>query len=117
MKVLGVFARFYVNDMDEAINYYENLLGEKISNRFYVSEINLEVARINNILIVAGKEEYLSEYRKTYATFLVDSINDFKSYLEDKAEIIRGPQKVPTGYNMTVKNPDGVIIEYVEFAK
>ena len=54
--------------------------------------------------------------------FLITSnqnkIDEFRTYLEEKgAEIIRGPNKVPTGRNMTVRHSDGSVIEYVEHSK
>ena len=86
--------------------------------RFEIPQIGLELAQIGDILLIAGSEEALKPFRSTQATFLVDSLDEFKAYLEEKgAEIIRGPDKVPTGRNMTVRHPDGSVIEYVEHSK
>lgn len=83
--------------------------------RFKIPQIGLELVQIGNILIIAGSNEALKPFRSTQATFLVDSLDEFKAYLEEKgADILRGPNKVPTGRNMTVKHPDDSIIEYVE---
>ena len=57
-------------------------------------------------------------FRQTQATFLVDSIEDFKSWLLGTgAVILEEPKKVPTGRNMRVRHPDGTIIEYVEHTR
>jgi hypothetical protein len=49
------------------------------------------------------------------ATFVVDSIEDYYSYLvSDEATIIQPPTSTPTGKNMIAKGKDGVIFEYVE---
>ena len=86
--------------------------------RFKIPQIGLELAQIENILLIAGSDEALKPFRSTQATFLVDSLDEFKAYLKEKgAEIVRGPNKVPTGRNMTVKHPDGSVIEYVEHSK
>jgi hypothetical protein len=46
---------------------------------------------------------------------LVDSIVDFKVFLiEQGATILEEPKKIPTGKNMRVKHPDGLVVEYVE---
>jgi hypothetical protein len=59
-------------------------------------------------LIIAGSEEALKPIKSTQATFLVDSLDEFKAYLKEKGTIlIREPNKVPTGKNMTVRHPDG----------
>jgi predicted enzyme related to lactoylglutathione lyase len=115
MKILQILSRLYVNDLNSAIEFYEDLLGSPAAMRFEIPQIGLKLAQIKNILLIAGSDEALERFRSTQATFLVDSLDEFKAYLEEKgAEILRGPNKVPTGRNMTVKHPDGSIIEYVE---
>ncbi|AKB31533.1 hypothetical protein MSSIH_0843 [Methanosarcina siciliae HI350] len=85
---------------------------------FEIPQIGLELAQIGNILRIAGSDETLKPFRSTRTTFLVDSLDEFRVLLEEKgAEIIRGPDKVPTGRNMTVEHPDGSVIEYVEHSK
>jgi predicted enzyme related to lactoylglutathione lyase len=118
MKILQTLSRLYVNDLDHALKLYEELLGTPAAVRFEIPQIGLELAQIGDILLIAGSEEALKPFRSTQATFLVDSLDDFRTYLEEKgAEIIRGPNKVPTGRNMTVRHPDGPVIEYVEHSK
>lgn len=69
-------------------------------------------------MLIAGYDEALKPFRSTQATMFGDSLDEFKTYLEEKgAEMIRGPNTVPTGRNMTVRHPDGSIIEYVEHSK
>lgn len=70
---------------------------------------------MGNILIVSGSDEALKSFKDTKATFLVDSITEFKEFLlNNGATIIRDLKEVPTGMNMTVKHFDGTIVEYVE---
>lgn len=118
MKVLKTLSRLYVNDLNQALEFYEELLGTPVSRRLELPQIGLELAQVGDILLVAGSDEALKTFRATQATFLVDSLDEFKAYLEEKgAELIRGPNKVPTGRNMTVRHPDGSVIEYVEHSK
>jgi predicted enzyme related to lactoylglutathione lyase len=110
--------RFYANDADSAIAFYENLFDEKCSRRFTYKEINLEIARVGAVLIIAGSNEALQPFRTTQATFLVDSIHAYRDFLlKNGASIIRDLQNVPTGINMTVQHFDGTIVEYVEHKK
>lgn len=118
MKVLKILSRLYVNDLNQALEFYEELLGTPVTRRLELPQIGLELAQVGDILLVAGSDEALRTFRSTQATFLVDSLDEFKAYLEEKgAELIRGPNKVPTGRNMTVRHPDGSVIEYVEHSK
>lgn len=118
MKVLKTLSRLYVNDLTSALEFYEELLYTPAAMRFEIPQIGLELAQVGDILLIAGSDEALKPFRSTQATFLVDSLDKFKAYLEEKgAEIIRGPSKVPTGRNMTLRHPDGSVIEYVEHIK
>lgn len=118
MKITQILNRFYVNNMDQALKFYEELLNEKCANRFAYPEVNLEIARIGNILIICGSDEALKPFKDTQATFLVDNIVEYRNFLTTKgAIIIRDLKKVPTGLNMTVQHNDGTIIEYVEHRK
>jgi predicted enzyme related to lactoylglutathione lyase len=115
MKILKTLSRLYVNDLNQVLEFYEELLDTPVAMRFKMQQIGLELAQVGNILLIAGSDEALKPFRSTQATFLVDSLDEFKAYLEEKgAKIIRGPNKVPTGRNMTVRHSDGSVIEYVE---
>ncbi|AKN30345.1 glyoxalase [Clostridium carboxidivorans P7] len=115
MEIKKVLNRFYVNDMEKAIKFYEKILNEKCSNIFKYSEASLELATVGNILIISGSDEALKPFKDTQATFLVDSITEFKEFLlNNGAAIIRDLKIVPSGMNMTVKHFDGTIVEYVE---
>lgn len=115
MKLKESLNRIYVDDMDEAIKFYEKIFNQKCMRRFKYPEVNLELANIGNILILSGTEEALKPFRSTQATFLVDSITEFREFLlNNRAVIIRDIKEVPSGWNMTVKHFDGTIVEYVE---
>lgn len=118
MKVIKVLNRFYVNDLDQAVVFYEEVLGEKCSLRFEYPQINLELAQVGNILLIRGSDEALKPIRGTQATFLVDSVIEYKNFLlKVGAEMINDIKEVPTGRNMTVRHSDGTIVEYVEHRK
>jgi predicted enzyme related to lactoylglutathione lyase len=115
MKIKKIMTRIYANDINQAIDFYEKLLGEKCSMQFKYQELGLELASINSFLIIAGTDESLAKLKSTSATILVDSVSEYKEFLlRNQAEIIKDIQKVPTGFNMTMKHKDGIIIEYVE---
>lgn len=115
MQVKQILNRFYVHDIEQSITFYEKVLNERCNLRFKYPQMNLELAQIRNILIIAGSDEALEAFRDTQSTFLVDSIVEFKAFLlNNGATIVRDLKRVPTGMNMTVKHADGTIVEYVE---
>jgi hypothetical protein len=76
----------------------------------------LELAAVGSMLVVAGDEEALAPYRSTQATLIVDNLDDCHSLLTRAgAQVLRGPQQVPTGRNLTARLPGGIQIEYVEW--
>lgn len=115
MRVLKVLTRAYTNDLAEVISFYEKLQGQKANLPFKYEKYNLEIAAVGNVLLICGRDEDIKPFRDTNATFLVDSIEEFACFLrENNAIILDGPKEVPTGKNMTVRHPDGLVIEYVE---
>ena len=118
MVIQQVLTRIFVDDIDKAVSFYEKLFHKKCVLRFNYQEVDLELAQIENILIICGSEESLKPFRETKVTFVVDSVTEYRNYLlEHGATIIRDLKKVPTGVNMTVKHADGTIVEYVELKK
>ena len=115
MRILKKMVRIYVHDLEAAINYYQKLTGGSMGRRFAMPQFRLELASIGDILLISGEEQDLAPFRQTAATFLVDSLDEFRAFLESSgAVVLREPAQVPTGRNMTVQHPDGTIIEYVE---
>jgi predicted enzyme related to lactoylglutathione lyase len=115
MKILKTLTRVYTTNLDETLRFYESLTGTKTSKRIPMPAIGLELAQVQDILIISGPNESLRPFRQTSATFLVDSLDEYHGFLVAQgAGIISPPKVVPTGMNMTVRHPDGVIIEYVE---
>ncbi|WP_010240521.1 VOC family protein [Clostridium arbusti] len=115
MKVNKILTRLYVNDINIAIEFYTKILNQDCDLIFKYTEMNLELAQIGNILILGGTDEALKPFKDTKATFLVDSIIEFREFLlKNNAVIIRDLKEVPTGRNMTVRHLDGTIVEYVE---
>jgi len=115
MKILRTLTRVCVNDLDNTLRFYERLTGTKAALRFAMPAVGLELASVGDILIIAGTDDALLPFRSTNATFLVDSLDDYYHFLVGNGgTILRHPQPVPTGVNMTVRHPDGSVIEYVE---
>ncbi|WP_231645058.1 VOC family protein [Sciscionella sediminilitoris] len=117
MRILRTYARAYVDDLDAALASLTAVTGEPIGTRFTVPN-GLELATVGRVLVVAGEKRTLEPYRATVATLIVDDLDDCQKVLDQTgARIVRGPQAVPTGRNLTAELPGGVQIEYVEWNK
>ena len=117
MQIYKILTRIFVGstELENSIHFYEKLFGEKCKLRFKYSEKELELAMIGSILLISGSEDRLKPFTETKVTLLVDSIDEFLEFLRTHDSTILEYQKsVPTGKNMRVKHPDGLIAEYVE---
>ena len=115
MQIIKIVMPIYVNELEKAISFYEDLLQTKIGTRFYYAEKKLDIAVIGQFLLISGTDEALADVRNISVTFLVDNIQTYKDWLlVNGAAIIQDIIEVPTGYNMIVKQPDGTVAEYVQ---
>lgn len=117
MKVLNILVRKCVTleSFDKTVLFYENLLGQNVRLFFDYQEYQLKLAQIATILVIGGSAESLAPFVETEATFIVDEIEQYEKYLPTIGAVIRkASKKVPTGYNMLVSHPDGMLVEYVE---
>ena len=73
MIIKQILTRIYVNDMNAAIDFYERLTNEKCANWFEYKQLGLEIARINNLLIISGTDKALEPFKGTSATFLLST--------------------------------------------
>jgi len=89
------------------------LTGQEPGLRFPYSGV--EVASIGGFLVVAGTEEAMARFRGVQSTVLVDDLDGVQGLLAAHGgEVLSGPNQVPTGRNITVRHPGGVVIEYVQ---
>ncbi len=117
MKVLNILVRRYLplERLDEAVTFYEGLIGQKARLRFDYPQYDLRLAQVALILFVAGTEQSLARFVETQATFMVDDIQAYAKHLPTVgAQVLEAPKSVPTGWNMLVRHPDGMRVEYVE---
>ena len=117
MKIIETLTRIFLrpSDLDKSIHFYENLFGQKCDNRFKYLEKGLELASVASCLLISGSADQSKPFREMRVTYLVDSINSFKEFLLGQgATILEEPKLIPTGINMRVKHPDGLVVEYVE---
>ncbi len=121
MKIIDVLSRVYLQPdlLDPTIEFYEALFGVTCHLRFLYPAVRLELAQIGRVLLIAGDQEDLAPFRATNSTFLVDNLEAFQAHLVQHldVQILSQPKEVPTGRNMRVRHPDGLVVEYVEHTR
>lgn len=98
------------------VAFYELTLGIVCDMRFDYPDAGLVLASVGGVLIIGGDAQALLPFAATDATFLVASLDEQQQrwLVEQGAEIVEPPKAVPTGRNMLVRHPDGLLVEYVE---
>lgn len=117
MKILATLFRIFVDEkgLESTIEFYEKLYSEKCRLRFSLDLVPLQLAQVGSCLIIAGSTEARRPFEATKMTLLVDHIqNAAIDLVHQGATILEGIKTVPTGWNMRVQHPDGLIVEYVE---
>lgn len=115
MRIFRTYARVYAADLDAVLATLSAVTDEPVTNRFTMPN-GLELAAVGRVLAVAGDPQTLEPYKETAATLIVDDLDECQARLHQTgAEIVRGPQTVPTGRNLTARLPGGVQLEYVEW--
>jgi predicted enzyme related to lactoylglutathione lyase len=120
MKILQSVFRLYVSNeaFEKTISFYERLQNLRCERRVHISETGVTAAKIGGFLIFSGSAEALAPVRHVGAIFYVDSLDDFVQWLpENDAELLHPPRTVTAGRNVTVRNPDGLVVEYFEAAQ
>ena len=119
MRVLNILVRRYLSldAIDAAVAFYEALLGQERRLAFDYPEHDLRLAQVASILFIAGTDDSLAPFRATGATFMVEDLDAFAAHLPTTGStIVAAAKPVPTGRNMLVRHPDGMLVEYVEHA-
>jgi predicted enzyme related to lactoylglutathione lyase len=117
MRILNILVRrcLPLDRFDETIAFHETLIGQKARLAFDYPEYGLKLSQVASILFIGGTPESLAPFTATHATFLVDDIENYARHLPTLgAEVLEAPKPVPTGWNMLVRHPDGMLVEYVE---
>ena len=70
MKILNILARRYLplDELDEAVAFYEALIGENARLRFDYPEYELRLAQVASSLFIAGTNESQKPFTATHLT-------------------------------------------------
>ena len=109
-----------VGNMDRSLEFYQNIIGLEISERFTVGE-NIDVVFLGEgetkveLIHDPDKAPTDSPYGITLG-FEVDSLDDQLDFVKNKGiDVVEGPLQPAPGIKFFfVKDPDGVNIQFVE---
>lgn len=108
-NIISVLARVFVDDLDEALPFYEALTGST-AQRFGFRDV--ELARVGHFLLLAGNT---ASYRDRVATVEVAELSPVLQAVDaEGGAIVEGPTDGPNGRRLIAQHPDGAVFEYIE---
>ena len=121
VRILEIQHRIFVaaNAFRQAVVFYKTLTTGRCSLHFPFPERGLELAAVSSpvasFLVIGGSKAALAPFRSTALTALVEDIAPVAEWLMPKgATVIQEVTPVPTGYQMRLRHPDGLVVEYVQ---
>ncbi len=117
MKVLNILIRrcVLIARFEDTVSFYENLIAQKARLRFDYPEYDLKLAQVGSVLLIGGTEQSLGSVSRHRGHFPGKRHYRRRNIcLPTGATIINPVKAVPTGWNMLVRHPDGMVAEYVE---
>ncbi|MFX1416554.1 MAG: VOC family protein [Promethearchaeota archaeon] len=117
IRVIGV----YVDDIDEALDFYCNKLGFEVEHRYDECLVHLKNEGPPLILEEVEESNELKYPGATQVVLCIEAEN-----LEEEAARLRGlgvefvhdhPQRFPAGTYMSMRDPAGNVIELLQFSR
>ncbi|MBK1787439.1 hypothetical protein [Prauserella cavernicola] len=109
MTILKTYAREFVENIEEALPWFENLHGRKADLRFRFE--GFELAAIGDVLLIAGDSE---NYRHGLGPLIVDDVDATVSELVEHGAEIVSRFVAQTGRGYYVRH-GGVTVEYLQW--
>jgi predicted enzyme related to lactoylglutathione lyase len=111
MKIDSVIARQRVDDLDEAVPFYERLTGETAA-RFAFAGVNL--ASVGPFLLFSGPDEAVRQVAGVAATLAVADLDAaVGEAVAAGATVVMPAQPTPNGHRAVLRHPQGGVYEYV----
>jgi hypothetical protein len=92
MKILKTLSRLYVNDLNTALEFYDEFLGTPAAMRFEMPQIGVELAQVGDILLIAGSDEALKPLEARRLRFLSIPLMSLKLTLKKREQNLSGGQ-------------------------
>ncbi len=112
--ILKTYARTFSVDLEASLRVLKSQVGRNPELR--MKFLDMEVATHGDFCFLARPAESIKPYLGAVGPIIVDNLASTQIELErDGAEIVVPRTEVMTGWNLFTRNPDGVVIEWVEW--
>lgn len=106
----SVLARVYVDNIDDALPFYQELTGLGEQKRFTYRGMRL--VKIGVFLLVQGADTKIRSHAATVDVTDVETVAQIIEHAGGK--LLEGPAAGPNGPRLIAAHPDGTIVEYIQ---
>lgn len=116
MKILRTYLRVWVDDLDEAVATYTELLHQDVD--LYIDFNGSRLAAIGEVLLISGPAEVTDQFRGTAGPILVEDIQEALDEVRSvggtlTSELFEGP----TGTLFYADLPGGGNLEFLQWTQ
>ena len=112
--ILKTYARVVTEDAELTFGPLLSLTGKEPDVRFTVG--TTEIIAIADFCVIVAPREQLGALREVVGPIVVDNLQELQSMLiEQGSEITLGPILAPTGTVLYARNPDGIVMEWLQY--
>jgi hypothetical protein len=114
--ILKTYTRVVTSRLDDSLIPLKHLVGREPDLRIPLPDVGVEIVAIGDFFIIAGAAEAIASFRNVLGPVIVDDLEETQALLEQSGAEITAPiSKVSTGRLLFSRNPDGVVIEWLEW--
>ncbi len=112
--ILKTYARVVTDNAELTFELLRSLTGKEPDVRFTIG--TTEIIAIADFCIIAAPKEALAALREVVGPIVVDNLKELHSRLVEQGfEITLGPIVAPTGTVLYARNPDGIVMEWLQY--
>lgn len=112
--ILKTYSRIFTDNLNASLDLLKQLVGREPELRIQFQD--MEVLTIGDFSILAGPTESIKPFLGTVGPVIVDDLEQTQTILQQGgAEIVTPITEAPTAWSLFTRNPDGVVIEWVQW--
>jgi len=114
--ILKTYTRIVTSSLADSLKPLQKLVGRAPDLRIALPELDIELVAIGDFFIIAGAAEAVIPFRNVLGPVIVDDLEITQALLQQSGAEITSPiTEVSTGRLLFARNPDGVVIEWLQW--
>jgi hypothetical protein len=114
--ILKTYTRVVTDHLDSSLMPLKMLVGREPDIRIPLPHVGVELVAIGDFFIITGSTNAIASFRDVLGPIIVDDLEETQTLLEKSGAEITDPiSEVSTGRILFSRNPDGIMIEWLQW--